>query len=298
MRIDQLRYLSDLQFSHSISKTAKRFYISQQSLSNNIQQLEKELDTILLERSPFGVALTNEAEELLKISDPFIRQVDDLKTNFSLEQKKGRLKIKRLNIYSSSVLLANMLPKALSIFQKTYPNIRLSVKEISYKNIFPSVIEGKCDLAFLSINDHFFFDQLKSLDKNAFHHHVLLSDRLVACVSSQSELAKKEIVEQEDIIKRTFTYLDIVPLKPDSDDRSNLALYTSDNIEFHRRALCEMDIVSLMPRYVYMHLFDSKRYVSKYLDGAKQIIYHTALYPSNPPNPLTKELVNIVTSLL
>lgn len=52
MRLDQLRYLSDLQYSHSISKTAKRYFISQQSLSNNIQQLEKELDVILLERLP------------------------------------------------------------------------------------------------------------------------------------------------------------------------------------------------------------------------------------------------------
>lgn len=80
MRLDQLRYLSDLQYSHSISKTAKKFYLSQQSLSNNIQQLEKELDVLLLERSPFGVILTKEAETLLQISDPFLKEYDQLQT--------------------------------------------------------------------------------------------------------------------------------------------------------------------------------------------------------------------------
>lgn len=240
MRLDQLRYLSDLQYSHSISKTAKRYFISQQSLSNNIQQLEKELDVILLERSPFGVALTKEAEALLRISDPFLSQYDDLKNDFAIRQQKIEQHKKRLKVYSSSVLFTNLLPEAIAIFQKSYPHIRISLKERTYKQVFPDIIEQKCDLAFLSINDHFFFEQLEKYCDNSFHHHVLLNDRLVACVSAHSPLAKKEIIEQEDIIQRSFTYLDFVPLKSESDYHSNIALYTSDNVEFHRRALKDL----------------------------------------------------------
>lgn len=298
MRLDQLRYLSDLQYSHSISKTAKRFYISQQSLSNNIQQLEKELDVLLLERSPFGVILTKEAEDLLQISDPFLREYDQLINQYALSHQDLKKKKTRLKIYSSSVLLTNVLPEAIAIFQKHHPNVRISLKEISYKQAFPSVVENKCSLAFLSINDHFFLDQLKQYDRETFHHHILLNDRLVACVSTHSQLAKKEIIETEDIIKRSFTYLDIVPLKADTDDHSNIALYTSDNVEFHRRALKELDVISLMPRYVYNLLFDNKSFISKYLEGAKQTIYHAALYPDNPPDSITKELVDIVCALL
>lgn len=298
MRLDQLRYLSDLQYSHSISKTAKKFYLSQQSLSNNIQQLEKELDVLLLERSPFGVILTKEAETLLQISDPFLKEYDQLQTQFALAQHKTTKQHQRMKIYSSSVLLTNILPAAIAIFQKQHPNIRISLKDISYKQVFPSLMENKCSLAFLSINDHFFLDQLKNYDNTKFHHHILLNDRLVACVSAYSPLAKKEIIETEDIIKHSFTYLDIVPLKADTEDHSNIALYTSDNVEFHRRALKELDVVSLMPRYVYNYLFDSKPFISKYLEGAKQTIYHTALYPSNPPDPIAKDLVDIVCSLL
>ncbi|MEE0434577.1 MAG: LysR family transcriptional regulator [Peptococcaceae bacterium] len=298
MRLDQLRYLSDLQYSHSISKTAKRFYISQQSLSNNIQQLEKELNVILLERSPFGVVLTKEAETLLTISDPFLREYDSLKNTFALQHQNTKKIRKRMKIYSSSVLLTNLLPEAIAIFSKRHDHIRISLKEISYKQVFPDIIDHKCDLAFLSINDHFFLDQLKKYDKHLFHHHILLNDHLVACVSAHSQLATKEIIEVEDIIKRSFTYLDIVPLKAETNDHSNIALYTSDNIEFHRRALKEMDIISLMPRYVYNNLFDSKAFISKYLEGAKQTIYHAALYPGSTPDPVTKELVDIICALL
>lgn len=65
MRLEQLRYLSDIQHTNSISKTANRFFISQQSLSNNIRQLEKEMNVTLLERSPFGAVLTPEAQKTL-----------------------------------------------------------------------------------------------------------------------------------------------------------------------------------------------------------------------------------------
>ena len=76
MRIEQLRYLSDIQYTHSITKTAARFYISQQSLSNNLKQLEVELDMPLLERSTSGVKLTDEAMDLLAISDHFLASYD------------------------------------------------------------------------------------------------------------------------------------------------------------------------------------------------------------------------------
>ena len=102
MRIEQLRYLSDLQFTNSISKTANRFFLSQQSLSNNIRQLEKELNVTLLDRSPFGVILTKEARELLELSDPFLKQYDELQNQFALQNNPSDKSIKQIKILGSS----------------------------------------------------------------------------------------------------------------------------------------------------------------------------------------------------
>lgn len=298
MRLEQLRYLSALQYSHSISKTAKQFYISQQSLSNNIQQLENELNTTLLVRSPLGVMLTPEAEALLKISDPFLEEYDTLCQQLAMKETPVEQKPQRLRIYSSSVLITNVLPQAIVEFNKIHPDVRISIKEISYKEAFPAIENNECHLAFLSINDHYFLDQLRKQEHKDFHHHILLKDQLVTCVSAHTPFAKKEIIEQDDLAQNPFTYLDIVPLKIDSNDHSNMALYNSGNIEFHRRAIREIDAISLMPRYVYKNLFDSKVFVSKYLEGAKQTIYHAALYPTTTPHPVTKALVSIVSTLL
>lgn len=299
MRLEQLRYLSDIQYTNSISKTANRFFISQQSLSNNIRQLEKELGILLLDRSPFGVILTKEAKKLLALSDPFIKQYDELQNQFALQnQEEIENQLTHIRILNSSVLIGIVLPKAIAIFTKKYPNIRISIKEVSHKEIFPAITQNDCSVAFLSINEEYFLNQLNRYDTTKFHYNIMLTDRLVACVSSQSNLAQKEMIERSDIVTRPFTYLNIVPLQKNNVNNSNLALYTSNNIEFHRRSLREIDVVSLMPRYVYINLFDSKHFTARPLEGAQQIIYHATLYPCAVPNPVIKELVNIAASLI
>lgn len=299
MRLEQLRYLSDIQHTNSISKTATRFFISQQSLSNNIRQLEKELDIILLERSPFGVVLTKEAKELLALVDPFLVQYDNLQNQFALyKHDNTQNALSRIKIFNSSVLISLILPKAIAIFSKKYPKIRITIKEHSYRDTFPTINKNDCDIAFLSINEEYFLEQLNVYDASTIHYNLMLTDRLVACISSQSDLAQKEVIEQSDIATHAFTYLDIVPLKKNNANNTNYALYTANNIELHRRILRELDVISLMPRYVYTNLFDNKYYIAKSIEGAQQTIYHAALYPTPTPDPIVKELVNIVSSLI
>lgn len=98
------------------------FLFQQQSLSNNIRQLEKELNVILLERSPFGAILTKEARALLELSDPFIKQYDELQNQFALQQQDDSEEIiKHIRILNSSALASIILPKAIAIFSKNIP---------------------------------------------------------------------------------------------------------------------------------------------------------------------------------
>ena len=298
MRIEQLRYLSDLQYTNSISKTANRFFLSQQSLSNNIRQLEKELNVTLLERSPFGVILTKEARDLLELSDPFLKQYDELQNQFALQHDKAEQSVKQIRILVSSVLVSGVLPTAIAAFQKRHSKVRISIREASYHDIIPAVKEKKCDLAFLSINEDFFLAQLNEYNADTFHHNIMLTDRLVACTSVTSPLASKEVIEQADIAKRPFTYLNVVPLFQPSGDNAKRAMYVSNNTEIHRLLMKEMEVVSLMPRYVFDKMFDNKHFIARPLEGAQQIIYHATIHPEANPHPLLKELASIVASVI
>ena len=104
MRIEQLRYLSDIQNTHSISKTAKRFFVSQQAMSNSLKQLESELKITLLERSASGVILTEHAEALLKYANPFLHNYDTLIEQFNAQMEEPPETVRRIKVYTSSVL--------------------------------------------------------------------------------------------------------------------------------------------------------------------------------------------------
>ena len=297
MRLEQLRYLSDIQYTKSMSKTASRFFLSQQSLSNNIRQLEKELGVVLLERSPFGVLLTQEARSLLELSDPFLRQYDELQNQFALQQQEQSADcLKEIHILNASALTSFVLPKAIAIFSERHPDIRILIKETPYQDIFPSMVSDQGHMAFISINEEYFLDKL--YENDSIQHNIMMTDHLVACFPASSSLAEKEIIEYSDIMTRPFTYLNLVPSNKNNARNSNLAMYTSSNIEFHRRILQELDAVSLMPRYVYANLFDNQNLIAKPLEGLHQNIYHAALYPNATPHPLLIELTNIIISLL
>lgn len=298
MRIEQLRYLSDIQNTHSISKTAKRFFVSQQAMSNSLKQLESELKITLLERSASGVILTEHAEALLKCTNPFLHDYDALIEQFNAQLEEPPETVRRIKVYTSSVLAGTVLPKAIATFSKKYPKIKISIKEVTHKEVFPAIIQNECDLAFFTINEEYFLEQLKIYNSTLFKYNIILTDRLVGCVSSKSSLAKKEIISQNDIASRVFTYLNIVPVSKGIAKQSGVALYTAHNIHFHKQVLREMDAVSLMPHYAYINLLDNKYFVAKPLEGAQQIIYHTVIYASSDPQYIFREFVNIVTSFL
>ena len=68
MRLNQLKFLVELNKYKTISETAKKLYISQPSLSTAIKELEEELGFAIIERSNRGVEFTKRGEIVLKYS--------------------------------------------------------------------------------------------------------------------------------------------------------------------------------------------------------------------------------------
>ena len=76
MRIDQLRYLSEIAKSHSMHATSTKMHISPQALSASIKAMENEIGLALLERSFQGTELTPLGEEISAASEAFIEKLD------------------------------------------------------------------------------------------------------------------------------------------------------------------------------------------------------------------------------
>ena len=78
MRIDQLRYLTEIAQSHSMHATSNKMHISPQALSASIKAMENEIGLELLERSFQGTELTPLGEEISEIAQDFLAKLDTI----------------------------------------------------------------------------------------------------------------------------------------------------------------------------------------------------------------------------
>ena len=126
----------------NFTKAAKRLYISQQSLSNHISNMEKEFDIILFDRtSPLtltyaGQVLKERAREMLDLRDETYREIRDIK-DFSTGQ---------LSIGVSHTRGRVILPEILPYYQALYPGIDLKLVEGNSKELAEDLLHGDIDL--------------------------------------------------------------------------------------------------------------------------------------------------------
>lgn len=76
MRLEQLQYIVITADCKSVSKAAKKIYVSQPALSNSIKNLENELGFTIFDRTIQGVTLTPKGKELYKIACSIQQNLD------------------------------------------------------------------------------------------------------------------------------------------------------------------------------------------------------------------------------
>lgn len=119
------KLLVNLYAEKNITKTAKKLYISQPSLTYRIKQLEKEFGITLLHRGNKGITFTSEGEYLVKYAEKMLselRQAEDALANMN-NQLQGTLRLG-----SSSNFAHYELPSILEGFIYLYPDIDVQLK--------------------------------------------------------------------------------------------------------------------------------------------------------------------------
>lgn len=203
------------------------------------------------------------------------------------------------------MLAGVLLPKALASFNQRHPNQLVTIEEISCDEAFPSLREERFDLVLLSLNSTMFEQAWNLFGKNNHCYTLLLSDKLVACVSFSSPLAKKDQLTLDDLFSanRTSLGLNDTPrgqaIKESLGfDSSDDGVYKGNNIDLHREAMKQIGAVTIMPRFLFQKAFGGKQFVAKYVKGMDYEMYHTAIYGNPSPHPHLRELTNTLQSLM
>lgn len=126
----------------NFTRAARQLYISQQSLSSHISNLEKEFGVALFNRTTpltltyAGQVLQKKARQMLQLREETYREIADIK-----DFTKGRL-----NIGMSHTRGRWILPKILPVYQERFPGIDLHLREGNSTQLDSDLLHGDVDL--------------------------------------------------------------------------------------------------------------------------------------------------------
>jgi len=128
--------------TRSFSKAADLLFLTQPTISNHVNHLEGEMNTLLINRSNKRISLTPAGEMLLRHVLVILNERDQ--AMFDLEQYKGEI-TGTLDIASSSTPERYMLTDLLCSFSARYPNVRFNLMRLDSRQVLDKLHSGEID---------------------------------------------------------------------------------------------------------------------------------------------------------
>src|SRR6185312_6671279 len=186
MTITQLEYVVAVATYKSFVAAAEKCFVTQPTLSMQIQKLEDTLGVKIFDRSKQPVTPTEIGIDIISQARILLAESEKIKEIISDRQKdlSGELKVGIIPTVSPYIL-----PKILSGFIEKYPQVKLIVWEQTTEQIIQQLKLGMIDCGILSTPLH----------ENSLTEIPVFYENFVAYTSKNSKLYKKKNVNPDDI---------------------------------------------------------------------------------------------------
>lgn len=181
MTLVQLEYVVAVDTYRHFALAAEKCFVTQPTLSMQIQKLEEELGVKLFDRSKQPVVPTEIGEEIIQQARLILTQSQVIKEIIS--NKKGEL-AGELRLGVIPTLAPYLLPLFLKKFLLQYPKVKLRVIEMTTEHIAQDLKKNKLDAGLL----------VTPLQDERLKEQVLFYEEMVAYVSRSNSLYEKKYV--------------------------------------------------------------------------------------------------------
>ncbi len=171
---------------NSISKAAKNLHMTQSALSQQLQALEKSLDSQILIRSNKGVTLTPEGEITLSYAETIVNLYKNMLKD--LDQSKNSL-VNEIKIISCNSVGEYLLPCTLHLYKKNHSNIKFNLKNENTKIITEYISNCSADIGFIDAK----------INKEGIECTNLFTGNLVFIYSPKNNYIKSNAISLTDI---------------------------------------------------------------------------------------------------
>ncbi|MHA4812432.1 LysR substrate-binding domain-containing protein [Flavitalea flava] len=251
MTLVQLEYIVAVDIHRHFATAAEHCFITQPTLSMQIQKLEEELGLKLFDRSKQPVIPTEAGREILDQARKILSEAGTIQE--IVQTRKGIL-TGELRIGIIPTLAPYLLPLFVQGFTAKYPQIKLVVNELTTELVIARLREGRIDVGIL----------VTPLQENGIREHVLFYEELLVYVSRKNAAYKKTYMLTQDIDPNKLWLLEeghcfrsqivrLCELRKASKEGSHFD-YEAGSLETLRRMVELNDGITILPELAAMDL--------------------------------------------
>ncbi len=148
MNLDHLKTFQEVVRLGSFSKVAKKLSITQPAVSFQIQKLEQQLGTRLIDRTQRAITLTTAGKRLLRFAESI--EAERKRLQHDLEQMREEVSGDLL-VTASTIPGESLLPPLLSKFKRMHPAVRIQVDVSDSLTVISGVRDNLYEVGFCGV---------------------------------------------------------------------------------------------------------------------------------------------------
>jgi DNA-binding transcriptional LysR family regulator len=190
LNLSRLHLLHELSVLGTISAVAEAVHLTRPAVSQQLAQLEDDLETILIERSGRGVQLTPAGRRLVARATGLFEMVADIESEVAAANVEVSGEV-RMSAFGS--LASSVVPLAISRLLEQHPQLNVIFTELEPSEGLRAAAAKQTDIAI--VDDLVNAEALAS----ALEFHPLCVDHFDAVVSASHKLAGRKSIQLSDL---------------------------------------------------------------------------------------------------
>ena len=195
MQIEQLKYLTELYKTLSITKAAENLFVSQSAISKSLSGLEDKLGVVLYKGTRSGVTFTKIGKEIAIRSQKTMKEIECLELDLAKFSRIETDIVGSLSVAGFPEFLQIIIPNTIGSFLTNFPNVKLLTHYVYANQIEKAFSPDAFDVAIVAWDEkllaaHPQFDQLEKV----------YIDKLKVCIAMDAKhpLCDRNVLQPEE----------------------------------------------------------------------------------------------------
>ena len=186
MTLQQYQYILALDSERNFVRAAEKCFVTQPSLTMQVQKLEDELGVKIFDRSKKPLIPTPIGEQIIAQARIAVQESNRIKELIKESQNElsGDLRVGII-----PTLAPYLLPLFAANFEKDYPSIRLLIQELQTERIIGKLRKDELDLGIL----------VTPLEESGINESPLFLEPMLGYVGENHRLSKKKSISMDDL---------------------------------------------------------------------------------------------------